>query len=90
MLEDRAFKDAGLQLTNHLQLVPMPPALDGSSRVSGNITTLNGDTISVVVSDAAILFNKVPVVEPDWMFDNGTAHVIGSVILPPDGYLPAR
>ena len=68
----------------------MPPALDGSSRVSGNITTLNGDTISVVVSDAAILFNKVPVVEPDWMFDNGTAHVIGSVILPPDGYLPAR
>jgi uncharacterized surface protein with fasciclin (FAS1) repeats len=58
--------------------------------VSDNLTTLNGDTISVVVFDAAILFNNVPVVEPDWMFDNGIAHVTDSVLLPPDGYLPAR
>ena len=37
----------------------------------------------------SFLFNKVPVEKPDWMFD-GIAHVIDSVLLPPDGYLPAR
>ena len=38
----------------------------------------------------SFLFNKVPVEKPDWMFDNGIAHVIDSVLLPPDGYLLAR
>ncbi len=46
------------------------------SLVNGNLTTLNGDAISVVVSGRAISFNDAYVLEPDLMFDNGIVHTI--------------
>jgi hypothetical protein len=68
--------------------------VDGShpaaSLVSGNLTTLSGDTVSVVVSDMAISFNNAFVIERDWMFDNGIVHVIDRVLLPPSDPLPAK
>ena len=68
--------------------------IDGShpaaSLVSGNLTTLSGDTVSVVVSDIAISFNNAFVIERDWMFDNGIVHVIDRVLLPPSDPLPAK
>jgi uncharacterized surface protein with fasciclin (FAS1) repeats len=60
------------------------------SLVSGNLTTLSGDTVSVVVSGMTISFNDAYVIERDWMFDNGVAHVIDSVLLPPSDPLPAK
>ena len=68
--------------------------VDGShptaSLVSGNLTTLNGDTVSVEVSDAGISFNDAYIIEPDYMFDNGIVHVIESVLLPPGDPFPAK
>jgi hypothetical protein len=68
--------------------------IDGShpaaSLVSGNLTTLSGDTVSVVVSDMAISFNNAFVIERDWMFVNGIVHVIDRVLLPPSDPLPAK
>ncbi|KAL3782480.1 hypothetical protein ACHAW5_009775 [Stephanodiscus triporus] len=68
--------------------------IDGShpiaSFVSGNLTTLNGDTVSVEVSDAGISFNDAYIIEPDYMFDNGIVHVIESVLLPPGDPFPAK
>jgi uncharacterized surface protein with fasciclin (FAS1) repeats len=61
-----------------------------ASLVSGNLTTLSGDTVSVVVSDIAISFNNAFVIERDWMFDNGIVHVIDRVLLPPSVPLPAK
>ena len=61
-----------------------------ASLVSGNLTTLSGDTLSVVVSDIAISFNNAFVIERDWMFDNGIVHVIDRVLLPPSDPLPAK
>ncbi len=55
-----------------------------SSLASGNLTTLNGFTISVVVSDKTISFNDAYVLEPDWIFTNGIVHVIDGVLVPPD------
>ena len=54
-----------------------------SSLVSGNLTTLNGAAISVVVSDKAISFNTFYVLEPDWSFDNGIVHIIDGILVPP-------
>ena len=60
------------------------------SLVSGNLSTLSGDTVSAVVSDVAISFNNAYVIERDWMFDNGIIHVIDRVLLPPSDPLPAK
>lgn len=55
-----------------------------SSLVTGNLTSLNGANISVVVSDGAIVFNDAYKLEPDWKFLNGIVHVIDAVLIPPD------
>ena len=47
-----------------------------------NLTTLNGDAVSVVLFDGAISFDGAYVLESDWTFDNGIVHIIDSVLLP--------
>ena len=77
-----------------LQYILYYHIIDGShptaSFVSGNLTTLNGDTVSVQVSDAGISFNDAYIIEPDYMFDNGIVHVIESVLLPTGDPFPAK
>jgi uncharacterized surface protein with fasciclin (FAS1) repeats len=55
-----------------------------SSLLDGNLTTLNGDTVSVVVVGGVISFNDAYVLESDWIFDNGIVHIIDGVLVPPD------
>ena len=38
----------------------------------------------MAVSDSAISFNDVYVLEPDWTFDNGIVHLIDGILVPPD------
>ena len=77
-----------------LQSILLYHIIDGlhpaASLVSGNLTTLSGDTVSVVVSGMAISFNNAYVIEPGGIFDNGIVHVIESVLLPPSDPLPAK
>jgi len=69
---------------------PISIVLAAASDVSGNLSTLSGDTVSAVVSDVAISFNNAYVIKRDWMFDNGIIHVIDRVLLPPSDPLPAK
>ncbi len=89
--EDTVFWKKGFEI---LQNILHYHIIDGShpaaSLVSGNLTTLSGDTVSVVVSDMAISFNNAFVIERDWMFVNGIVHVIDRVLLPPSDPLPAK
>jgi uncharacterized surface protein with fasciclin (FAS1) repeats len=51
---------------------------------SGNLTTLNGQDLSVDVSGTTISFNGVYITEPDWLFNNGVVHIIDILLIPPD------
>ena len=54
-----------------------------SSLSCGDIETLNGDSVEVVVSDAGVMVNDANVVIPDIIASNGIIHVIDSVLIPP-------
>jgi len=49
---------------------------------TGSVSTLNGDTIDVVVSDSGITLDGVAVIEPDIVANNAIIHGIGSVLIP--------
>ncbi len=54
-----------------------------SSLTSGAVNTLNGDSVTITVSDAAIIVNDAFVITADIMASNGIIHVIDTVLLPP-------
>jgi hypothetical protein len=59
------------------------------SLVSGELPTLSGDTVSVVVSDTGITFNYANVIIPDIIASNGVIHGIDAVLTPPEGPSPS-
>jgi len=56
-----------------------------SQLTSGSVTTLNGDSIDVVVGASGITLDGVPVLEPDILANNAIIHGIGSVLIPTQG-----
>jgi len=69
-----------------LQAVLLYHVIEGvaasTSLTSGQVPTLNGESLQVVVSDGGITFDGVPVVQPDGLARNGIAHGISSVLIP--------
>ena len=64
---------------------------NSSSLTSGDLKTLNGDSITVTSSDSGIVANDANVLSADIMASNGVIHVIDKVLLPPSGdCLPDR
>jgi uncharacterized surface protein with fasciclin (FAS1) repeats len=62
-------------------------SVPSSSVESGDVETLNGDSIAVDVSDAMgiMLNNDAHVTTADVIASNGVIHVIDKVLLPPSG-----
>jgi hypothetical protein len=54
-----------------------------SDLLSGNLYSLNGDSVTIKVSDAGIVVNDAEVVTSDITANNGVIHVIDKVLLPP-------
>ena len=54
-----------------------------SSLESGDVPTLNGDSVSINVSDDGIEVNDAMVVKADVIASNGIIHVIDTVLMPP-------
>ena len=48
------------------------------------VETVNGQSVSIAVSDGVITVDEAEVVSPDLAADNGIIHVINAVLLPPD------
>lgn len=49
------------------------------------VTTLSGQTITVSVEGGSVFLNGVEVVATDVLASNGVIHVLGGVLLPPEG-----
>lgn len=60
-----------------------------SGLTSGDVETLNGDSVNVAVSDAGVTVNGASVVAADIIASNGIIHVIDSVLLPAAGDVDA-
>jgi uncharacterized surface protein with fasciclin (FAS1) repeats len=75
------------QLVNILKYHVVAGSVPSSSVESGDVETLNGDSIAVDVSDAMgiMLNNDAHVTTADIMASNGVIHVIDKVLLPPSG-----
>eukprot|EP00571_Detonula_confervacea_P012369 CAMPEP_0172302678 /NCGR_PEP_ID=MMETSP1058-20130122/4338_1 /TAXON_ID=83371 /ORGANISM="Detonula confervacea, Strain CCMP 353" /LENGTH=613 /DNA_ID=CAMNT_0013013237 /DNA_START=173 /DNA_END=2011 /DNA_ORIENTATION=+ len=54
-----------------------------SSLASGDVKTLNGESVALGVSDAGVMVNGANVIRPDIIASNGIIHVIDKVLLPP-------
>jgi len=54
-----------------------------STLVSGDVGTLNGDTVKVDVSDGGVKVNNANVTIADIIASNGIIHAIDSVLIPP-------
>lgn len=54
-----------------------------SDLLSGNLYSLNGDSVTIKVSDAGIVVNDAEVVTSDITATNGVIHVVDKVLLPP-------
>ncbi|KAL3778099.1 hypothetical protein ACHAW5_004093 [Stephanodiscus triporus] len=50
---------------------------------TGDIYTLNGDSVLITVSDLGILVNDAKIITADIMASNGVIHIIDKVLLPP-------
>ena len=72
------------QLTDILKYHVVSGSVPSSSIESGDVETLNGDSITVDVSDAGIMVNDANVITADIMASNGVIHVIDKVLLPPE------
>lgn len=51
---------------------------------SGEVVTLEGNPVTVMVQDGAVMVNDANVTQPDIPASNGVIHAIDRVILPPD------
>ena len=54
-----------------------------SDLVSGDIETMNGNSVTITVSSSGILINDANVISADIEASNGVIHVIDKVLLPP-------
>jgi len=68
-----------------LQYHVVPTAMLSSEIVSGDVTTLEGSTVTVVVDEeGAVTINGANVILANAKATNGVIHVIDTVLLPPD------
>ena len=59
-----------------------------SDLVSGDIETLNGDFVTITLSESGIVVNDANVISADIEASNGVIHVIDKVLLPPTDQEP--
>jgi transforming growth factor-beta-induced protein len=77
------------QIKNILLYHVVPGVVPSTALTTGNVTTLQGGTIAVVVTaaagdkDASVTVNGNPVVVADGVCNNGIVHVIDKVLMPP-------
>ena len=77
------------QLQDILKYHVVAGSYPSSSLTSGDVETLNGDSVAITVSDSGVMVNDANVVTPDIMASNGIIHVIDKVLLPPPDEEPA-
>ena len=68
-------------LTYHV-VAAVLPAADIIAGGDASVATLNGDSISVTVTDMGVLVDSIDVVITDIFATNGIVHVIGDVLIP--------
>lgn len=66
-------------LTYHV----VPGKVKSTDLKSGEVKSLQGDSINVKVADTGVMVNDAQVIQPDIQAPNGVIHVIDTVILPP-------
>jgi len=67
-------------LTYHV----LPVAVPSESVASGEVTTIEGSPVEIVVEDGTVTVGGAEVITTDIDASNGIIHVIDAVILPPD------
>lgn len=67
-------------LTYHV----VPGAVTSDELVSGEVATVEGSPIEVMVGDGSVMVNDATVIQPDVKASNGVIHAIDQVILPPN------
>lgn len=55
-----------------------------STLTSGDLDTLNGELVSVIVSDTGVTVNGANVIGPDYFVLDGVLHIIDTVLIPPN------
>jgi len=73
------------QLVNILKYHVVAGSVLSSSLESGDVETLNGDSVTIEVSDSGVAVNDATVTTADVIASNGVIHVIDKVLLPPSG-----
>lgn len=76
------------ELTKVLQYHVLSGSVDSITAISKagqSVPTLSGDEINVSFTDGKLFINNAEVVTKDIVTDNGTVHLIDSVLLPPLG-----
>lgn len=58
-------------------------AYPSSQLEAGDLTSVEGSTITVTTADGSVKVNDVTVLQPDIMATNGVIHAIDQVMLPP-------
>ena len=55
-----------------------------STLTSGDLGTVNGESVSVIVLDTGVTVNGANVIGPDYFVLDGVVHIIDTVLIPPD------
>ena len=55
-----------------------------STLTSGDLGTVSGESVSVIVSDTGVTVNGANVIGPDYFVLDGVVHIIDTVLIPPD------
>lgn len=70
-------------LTSILTYHVLPTAVPSSDITAGEVATVNGQTVSITVTDGTVMVNDATVVQADIEAGNGVIHVINKVLTPP-------
>merc|ERR1712176_743532 len=71
------------KLVSILQYHVVAANAHSSGLASGDVPTLMGDSVAVVVSDGGVTVNGANVIKADVIASNGIIHVVDAVLLPP-------
>jgi len=71
------------QLVDILKYHVVSANAHSSGLSSGNVETLNGDSVEVTVSDGGVMVNDATVATADVIASNGIIHIIDKVLMPP-------
>ena len=76
------------QLADILKYHVVAANAPSSGLSSGNVETLNGDSVDVTVSDGGVMVNDATVTTSDVIASNGIVHIIDKVLMPPADETP--